>query len=534
MWRVVFYFLIAAAIAAGFAWFAERPGEVTLTWLGYEIETSLFAAMGLVIVVVGLLLALWAFIRAILGMPGLLTGIFRIRRRRLGYEALSKGMLAAGAGDAKDAQKFANQASRWLSGEPLTLMLKAQAAQLRGDEVIAERVFRAMLQMPETELLGLHGLFIQARRKSDGVGAKSFAEQAFVKQPALPWAARAVLMLQSSSRDWRAAEQTLSQCKKSRLITAREASRKQAVILCARAMEAEETDDAAALEFARKAHKLAPGLVPSAVIAGRILAARGKSLASARLLAKTWRLSPHPDIAEVYAAARGVEGPRERLKRLRALLKKSAGGDEGAIALAGAAIDAKDWRVARAALAPLLSERLSARVCALMARIEEGEFGDKGKVREWLSRALHAKRDPVWMADGVVSHSWLPISPVTGELDQFEWKAPLEAIGAGLDDPAWAASFVEDGSEVDGEKSDEHLDAPNGDVKNEDEIVLIEESAIAAADAIEAEAAPEDQDDKPDRVKEPVVFVPPPAPDDPGSADENKSQKHWLRSLLAR
>jgi HemY protein len=65
-----------------------------------------------------------------------------------------------------------------------------------------------------------------------------------------------------------------------------------------------------------------------------------------------------------------------------------------------------------------------------MAEIEEAENGSTGKVREWLSRAVRASRDPVWTADGVVSDVWLPVSPVTGRIDAFEWKMPVERLGA--------------------------------------------------------------------------------------------------------
>ena len=65
-----------------------------------------------------------------------------------------------------------------------------------------------------------------------------------------------------------------------------------------------------------------------------------------------------------------------------------------------------------------------------MAEIEEAENGSTGRVREWLSRALRAPRDPVWTADGVVSDVWLPVSPVTGRIDAFEWKTPVERLGA--------------------------------------------------------------------------------------------------------
>ena len=33
-----------AVVAAGFAWFADRPGDVAITWMGYRIETSVMVA----------------------------------------------------------------------------------------------------------------------------------------------------------------------------------------------------------------------------------------------------------------------------------------------------------------------------------------------------------------------------------------------------------------------------------------------------------------------------------------------------------
>jgi HemY protein len=80
--------------------------------------------------------------------------------------------------------------------------------------------------------------------------------------------------------------------------------------------------------------------------------------------------------------------------------------------------------VARRALAPLAIAPTQ-RVAELMAELEEKEHGDEGRAREWMTRALHGRRDPAWTADGYVSERWLPVSPVTGRLDAFEWKDPL-------------------------------------------------------------------------------------------------------------
>ena len=108
-------------------------------------------------------------------------------------------------------------------------------------------------------------------------------------------------------------------------------------------------------------------------------------------------------------------------------MKKTPGQVESALAVARAAIDAREFGRARAVLAPYLSAPTK-RVALLMAELERADHNDEGRAREWVARALHAAPDPQWTADGHVSDRWLPISPVSGRLDAFEWRVPLTGM----------------------------------------------------------------------------------------------------------
>ena len=133
------------------------------------------------------------------------------------------------------------------------------------------------------------------------------------------------------------------------------------------------------------------------------------------------------------------------MKRIDALAKRAPDNIEGALAVARAAIDAREFARARSALAPYL-DAPTKRVALLMAALERAE-GDEGRAREWLARAVNAAPDPAWTADGYVSDRWLPLSPVTGRLDAFEWRVPLtgmterragDRVGPGLGHPGQA------------------------------------------------------------------------------------------------
>jgi HemY protein len=200
------------------------------------------------------------------------------------------------------------------------------------------------------------------------------------------------------------------------------------VLLTARALAAEDTDRDRARSLALDALKLAPALVPAAELAGRLLGEAGELRRAGRVIEKAWIANPHPDLADTYAHLRPGDSARERLARVQTLAAKTPGQAEAALAVARTALDAQEFAVAREAIRPLLKEP-TRRVAMTMAEVEQRESGDEGRAREWMARALRAPRDPEWTADGFVSDRWMPVSPVSGRLDAFQWKVPLAELG---------------------------------------------------------------------------------------------------------
>jgi len=425
MIRIVLFLASVAVIAAGFAWIADHPGEVAITWLGYRVETSVMVASFAVAGLVLMAILLWSIVRAILRSPEQVSLLFRHRRALKGYLAVSRGLIAIGAGDLQRARKSADEAARLSPGDPLALLLTAQSAQMAGDRTAAERAFREMSRRNETKLLGLRGLYIEAQRRNDGAAARHAAEEAARISPAVAWAGQAVLDYRCTAGDWAGALEALDQMKPS--LEKSDYRRKRAVLLVARAQALEDSDRDTSRKLVLESVKLAPNLVPAAALAGRRLAESGEPRKARKILEAAWTINPHPDIAESYANLRLGDSARERLARMQKLASEVPGQLEGALAVARAALDAREFATARSALAPYLSVP-TRRVATLMAEIEESEHGDEGRVREWMARAMRASGDPFWTADGVVSERWLPVSP-NGRLDGFEWKVPLAEIG---------------------------------------------------------------------------------------------------------
>ena len=432
MIRVVLFFLLIGLTALGASWLADRPGDVAITWQGWRIETSVMVLAGATALLVLLAVMLWSIVRAILRSPEILWLYLRTRRGVRGYLAISQGLIAVGSGDANTARKFADEANRTAPGEPLTLLLTAQAAQLSGDRAGAEDTFHQMAERSDTKLLGLHGLFVERQRRGDLAAARLYAEEAAKINPAPPWAGNAVLEFRCAAGNWTGALDQLDRNMRSSLIDRNAYRRQRAVLLTARALAAEHDDRDASKALVFEAVRLAPTLVPAAALAGRYLGEAGDLRRASRLVEAAWKANPHPDLAETYAHLRSGASARERLARIETLAAMTPGNIEGALAVAQAALDAQEFAAARKALAPLAIVPTQ-RVAMLMAEVEENEHGDVGRAREWMTRAVHARRDPAWTADGYVSQRWMPVSPVTGRLDAFQWRDPLAGLDSGRD-----------------------------------------------------------------------------------------------------
>ena len=173
MFRILFYLVVVFVLGLGFAWLAERPGDLAITFSGYRYEVSLMVAAVGIVAIVAAVMILWWLIRSIWTSPYTVARYFRVRRRDRGYQALSTGMIAAGAGDGGLARRMSQQAAKLISAdqEPLIHLLDAQAALLDGDRQAARDKFTAMLDDPEMRLLGLRGLYLEAERLGEDIGA---------------------------------------------------------------------------------------------------------------------------------------------------------------------------------------------------------------------------------------------------------------------------------------------------------------------------------------------------------------------------
>src|SRR5262249_2087906 len=149
--------------------------------------------------------------------------------------------------------------------------------------------YKAMLAHPDTEFLGLRGLFMQAMRREDGEEAIALASRALQLKPKAVWAANALFDLQSARGHWTEAKTVLENAARKRLLDVGLLRRRRGVLLAAEAMDAEARGDGErALAAALEALDFSPALVPAAALAARRLAQTGRAWRAQDIIEGAW------------------------------------------------------------------------------------------------------------------------------------------------------------------------------------------------------------------------------------------------------
>lgn len=430
MIKGLIFIALILVLGTGFAWLADRPGELLINWQGQQIELSLMTAVSAIVALIATVMFIWWIIRLILTSPQIMSRYFKTRRKDRGYRALSQGLIAAGAGDATLANKLTNQSKGLLDAndEPLIKLLAVQTAMIEGRDEDVRKTLQDMSENPETATLGLRGLYLEAKRLGAHEAANQYATKAADQAPHLEWAGNAAIEVNAKEGNWDDAVRRLEKQRTANVITPDIFKRKKAVLLLGRAMSHADGELSDIAKDAQSALTLAPDLVPAAIIAAKANFQKGQLRKGSKILEKIWKDQPHPQVSEAYISARVGDTSGDRLKRALKLESIRSHHAQSLFIVAKMAMEAHDLKLAREKAEAAARIDASESMYLLLADIEEADTADQGRVRHWLANAVRAPRDPQWTADGYVSEEWAPFSPVTGKLDTFEWKVPVTAL----------------------------------------------------------------------------------------------------------
>ncbi len=392
MIRIILYVaaLVVAVLTA--VWFANTPGEVTVIWRGWRMDTSVAILLLLITLTVLAVLAIAKIIAVIRGTAKGFAASRRERRIDQGIKALGYGFAAAHAGQPVAARKYAKEASALLNGNAATHMLQAQAAHVNDDAAALRNVALNLLEHPETELAALRDLALRAQAEGDIVGALNYAKRAIARRDAPRWAIEMALNLDIAQGRWTEALSVLESKQAKDQYSADEYKKLKGAVLTASAEQALNQGDAKLAETqSKKAIDLGAG--ERALVAhARALQMQGNSRGGVRDMEKAWKTNPSSGLLRAYLELLSDEPPLEQTRRVEKLIADNADHPESRLALAEVSLKAKLWGQARNRLSPLLGDDvprdLHARAAILMAELETAERNDPVAGALWLKRAL--------------------------------------------------------------------------------------------------------------------------------------------------
>lgn len=427
MLRLIAFLVVVGLVIAGAVWMADRPGDVTVEWLGWRLDTTVPMLLLLLAVVAGALLVVWRILRAILGLPGFIGQKRRARALRKGLKALTDGFAAVIAEDSYRARKKAAEAEHHLTDKAPGRILLARAALLGDDRALARDLNTALLDHKETELAGLRGLMEEALSEGRRDEAIGYAARAFDKAPRAAWAGRALFAAQAADRRFDDALATLTAGRKTGVFTAEEADRRAAVIYTLRAREALDAGQVyEATRLGRKATDTDGAFIPGLMVHAEALGKEGNAKKGAGLIEAAWKRHPHPDLGRVYMGLWADEDALKRVGHAERLAETNPEHLESRLLVARAALDAELWGQARARLKPLVDQAvLDRRVALLMAELEKGEHDAVEDEARWLRQAVDLGRTDRWRctACGTVHDVWAADCTGCGAFATLSWDA---------------------------------------------------------------------------------------------------------------
>lgn len=432
-----------AALTVGVLWLVGQRGDVSINIADYTIHMQVgIFLLGLLIIAFALLFILRIF-RAIFSLPTVLARYRAESSRKKSFRALTRGLVAVAAGDAKRATQFSKQTSGlWADINGLPLLLEAQAAKLRGENGLAQNRFERLLKDNDAAFLGVRGLLKTALDENNFVQALDFARRAEKQHPKKPWIIKCVYELEIKNRLWNDALRTNQKAMKFDVYPKEKLISDRVAIYLHEHDKALRAGDAnRALSEVEKAYKLNPFFVPTVTRYADLLLARGKQKKCAKIIERIWKENPHPEIAEIWhrlaPVPKGKNVEKDKAKTLswsEKLLSFNPQSVESQIAVARTAMDLEYWGEAKAHL--MVAEKIypSASLYRLQAIVEQHSTHNQDSIHRLMERAADALPDKVWVCTetGMVYDRWSAIAKPQGSFNTISWDfAGARVIQAG-------------------------------------------------------------------------------------------------------
>lgn len=358
MLKIVHFTFFVLLILGVTFFLLNNQGTVTISWLGYIVETNLV----LVFFAFLLLLCLIYVIKLPFRFMGWMHSCVSKQKEATKENLLNQMLSAVASGDEEAGKKLAEKLDKTFAKDSSTsLLLKVLCSP-------SLSLYKELADNPKTELAGWRGMIDDLEKKGELPEALELAQKALKKYPRIPWLLEKNLNLQVLNSQWKEAFNTLSVIKKNGIKDEKDFLTKKACLLIK-------------MNKGYEAFKIAPWL-PAAALA----AVEEKPKKAEAIIFKAWSLQPQFRLYKAYVSSFKKENSLALYKRTEKLVEQNKAAPINHIVLADAALQAKLWETARKELETYMaSHTINMQVATMMAFLEQEGTRDHGEAQRWIN-----------------------------------------------------------------------------------------------------------------------------------------------------
>ncbi|MDG1438675.1 MAG: heme biosynthesis HemY N-terminal domain-containing protein, partial [Emcibacteraceae bacterium] len=420
MIRLTFFTILGIAIAFVAYWVSANPGDVLVTWQGWEIRLSVAVSVMLLILYTVLIFATlklfkWLNISALLSSPKRLAA-----KRSKGEKILDQAWGSYALDDYDVAIKLGLRAKAALGNNHNVLRLLAKATQKSNKD--KNPYIDALKSTPG------NAAWAQKQELMDLIANKSWSTALTIIQsllqdyPKNKFLLKKNVMISACLSDWNHAKEAITTAEKEKgALTKKDINHYKAVIDYALALEkkaAGKKDES--LSLLKSVLKLDPTYAPAALAAAKILLEQAQPKASEKIILNIWKKAPNRELGEIALELYPAESSNETFRRISNLSMSAPNFPESQHILARAAIDSGHWPQAREAIDKVIEEKNATKeTYMLLAALEKKQKNDDIAVGVIQKKIENAKNETNWTCsecETAFSH-YTPLCSECGSFD---------------------------------------------------------------------------------------------------------------------
>lgn len=394
--------LLATVLVVSSIWMSGNEGVLTVRWLGYQVQMSIYVALTFAFIIMTLFYMLLTAMVSLWNIPEWFSEYRHARRQDKLQHYLMQGVRAMALEDHKQLQSSLKPLRKIEDGR-FSRIFDAHLAQVGGKLDEARMHYTQMLTKPDQELVGLKGLMHIAMEEQLWMEAWSYSEKIFLRLPKARWLMRDRCEIARHLGKWEEVLELTKKLVKQGLVSSDKAEEDAAsAYLHMAALALDKGERRQALDFARKSMKKSSAS-KDAVMTLAELEWRGRDRKAAiKTLKKGWEAEPHPTYIDTLCRMFVHGEEKELMKHLQSMSSPRDAG-EADIACARAALQTGNVTMARECLTKALQKGETLEVLVMMIDLETQDSPTNPAIRHWLerARAIHNGPLPASMTHGL-------------------------------------------------------------------------------------------------------------------------------------